>query len=200
MMPTRRWLLRSAAAFPLLAPFAGRAADDPRMTERAYGRANAAVTVDEYFSLTCPHCAAFSRDTMPRVRTELIAPGKLRIVFRDYPLDQLALTAAAVARALPVDRYEPFVTTLLGSQDRWAYARDINPQEELWKLAAAAGMGRQLFDLTVADDGLKSFILGVQDEGEKKWGVHSTPTFIIKGRAHAGALSFETFSGLVTAA
>ena len=105
----------SAVAPPSLAPSAS---NDPRLTDRSVGRADAPVTVMEFYSLTCPHCAAFYRETFPRIKSELIDTGKLRFVFWDFPLDQVALTAAMVARTLPPERYEPFTAALLASQDR----------------------------------------------------------------------------------
>jgi protein-disulfide isomerase len=137
----------AAIATPFL-PRAGRADTDARLTERSLGSASAPVTVTEYFSLTCPHCARFARDVLPRVQKELIDTGKLRWVFRDYPLDQVALTAAMIARTLPASRYEPFVDALLASQDRWAFARGVNSTDELAKMAALAGMSRATFQLT----------------------------------------------------
>ena len=80
-------------------------------------------------------------------------------MFHDYPLDQIALLAAQVARYLPVDRYEPFVDALFATQDRWAFARDANHTEELWKTAGLAGMSRATFDKAVADDELKNWIV-----------------------------------------
>ena len=102
----------------------------------------AKTTVEECFSLTCTHCAAFARETFPQIKSELIDTGKLRWVFRDFPLDQVALLAAMVARYLPPDRYEPFVMALFANQDRWAFAQGVNTADELWKTAALAGMSR----------------------------------------------------------
>ena len=94
------------------------------MGERSLGDPKAPVTVAEFFSLTCTHCAAFAREVMPDIKAKLVDTGKLRFVYHDYPLDQIALIAAMVARALPAERYEPFVSALLASQDRWAFAPD----------------------------------------------------------------------------
>lgn len=202
-MPTRRTMLAASLLLPatsLVAP-AARAEDaDPRFAERAIGKPDAKVTVQEYFSLTCTHCAAFQKETFPRVKAELIDTGKIRYIWRDYPLDQLALYAAMVARALPPERYEPFVTALLATQDRWAFNRSANPVEELAKLAMLAGMARTTFDATVRDDKLKQFVLEEQSSGEKQYSVSSTPTFVINGKANAGAMSFENFSKAVDAA
>jgi protein-disulfide isomerase len=184
MQVSRRFLLQvggftTAAG---LLPSAARAeSSDPRMADRAIGSATAPVRVDEFFSLTCPHCAAFHRQTMPQVRKELIDTGKLRMVFHDFPLDQLALTASAVARALPAERYEPFVAALLASQDRWAFARGVNATEELWKMAALAGLSRETFNAAIADTALKNAILQGQDEAQKTYQIDSTPSFIFNG-------------------
>ena len=128
----RRSLLSLVAASPFL-PNVVRAADaiDPR-AERFVGKPDAKTAVHEYFSLTCTHCAAFAKETMPQVQKNLIDTGAVRWVFHDYPLDQLALTAAMVARYLPVDRYEPFINALFATQNRWAFGRGGNPTDELW--------------------------------------------------------------------
>ena len=200
MMPTRRTLLAaSLLALPSL-PAARAEGDDPRMADRAVGNADAKVTVQEYFSLTCTHCAAFQKETFPRVKAELIDTGKVRYIWRDYPLDQLALYAAMVARALPPERYEPFVSALLGTQDRWAFTRSTNPVEELGKLALLAGLSRPTFDTTVRDDKLKQFVLDEQTLGEKKYSVNSTPTFVFNDKPTAGAVSYDTFLKAVEAA
>lgn len=190
------------ADVPAAAPAAG---GDPRMAERSLGSAGAPVTVMEFFSLTCPHCAAFHRETFPQVRAQLIDTGKLRMIFRDFPLDQVALTAAMVARSLPPERYEPFCAALFASQDRWAFARGVNSVEELAKMAALAGLSRAAFDAAIADQGLKAAILKAQEEGDKTYHVDSTPSFIFNGPARqnvreSGGRSFDEFAKLVASA
>ena len=120
------------------------------------GKPDAKVNVHEYFSLTCTHCAAFAARHVPPDQGEADRTGTVRWVFHDYPLDQLALTAAMVARYLPVDRYEPFINALFATQNRWAFTRGGNPTDELWKTAALAGMSRATFDQAISDDGLAS--------------------------------------------
>lgn len=211
-MHTRRKTLLALGGTALL-PWSGamfaaspaRAEDDPHMTDRAIGSDKAPVTVAEWFSLTCPHCARFSQQILPKIRTALIDTGKLRYVFKDFPLDQVALTASMVARSLPADRYEPFCSALLASQDRWAFARGVNSTDELAKMAALAGMSRSAFDAAIADQTLKAAILAEQDVGVKTFQVDSTPTFIFNG-PHAknvrasGEMSFEDFAQKVTGA
>lgn len=200
MRLTRRSLLSVVAAVPFVLPAIGHAVDDPRLGERSIGKADAKVVVDEYFSLTCSHCAHFAKETLPKVKADLVEKGIVRLVYHDFPLDQIALTAAVVARALPAERYDAFIGALFASQDRWAFARGVNNIEEIWKFAALAGLPRATFDKTVADEALKMGILAAQDAAAKKYRIASTPSFIIKGETHAGALSFDRFNQLVTAA
>src|SRR3954453_5215869 len=156
-MPINRRLLLSTAVSGTiglgLAGVRPARAQDMTRAERAIGKADAKVVVAEFFSLTCTHCATFAKETLTRVKTELIDTGKVRWVFHDYPLDQVALAAAMVARHLPAERYEAFINALFATQDRWAFSRGVNPTEELWKMAALAGMSRSTFDAAIAATG-----------------------------------------------
>jgi protein-disulfide isomerase len=203
MQVSRRVLL---ALVPTLAlPATARAAEDARFAERAIGAADAPVTAIEFYSLTCSHCAAFARETMPRVKADLIETGKLRIIYWDFPLDQVSLTATMVARSLPPERYVAFTSALLATQDRWAFARNVNSTDELARMAALAGMPRESFNRAIADTELRTWILTRQDEGQKKYGVDSTPSFVLNGpgahdRREAGALGFDAFARVVAQA
>jgi len=198
----RRSLLAVAAVpfLPAIASAQTAAADDPRLADRFLGSESAPVTVAEHFSLTCSHCAEFHRNTMPRVKKELIEPGKVRMKFVDFPLDQLALRAAMIARSLPAERYEPFVGTLLSTQDRWAFNRAADPKEELAKLALLAGLSREAFDAAWADEAFARGLLERQLAAEKQFNVNSTPTFVVNGKATPGTISFDRFAELVAAA
>ncbi len=203
MPVTRRLLIAASAALPLAgAARAQTAAGDAdlRAGDRSLGSPDAKVQVVEWFSLTCTHCAGFQKETFPQVRAKLIDTGRIRYTWRDYPLDQVALTAAMVARALPAERYEPFISALLASQDRWAFARGVNSTEELAKYAALAGMSRETFNGAVADAGLKRAILTAQENAEKTSKVTSTPSFVINGKLMAGAVSYGDFEKAVDAA
>ncbi len=209
-MPLPRRHLIMAAPALIAAGAVARAAHaddatDPRLTQRSIGKPDAPVTVIEFFSLTCPHCAAFARDTLPQVEKDLVDTGKLRIVFWDFPLDKVALLAAMVARSLPADRYEPFCAALLASQARWAYARGVNVTEELWKMAALAGMSRTTFDATVADKGLQDGLLKLQDQAVKDYKVDATPYFVFNGPGmkdfrESGEQTYDGFAATVAKA
>jgi protein-disulfide isomerase len=174
-------------------------ADNNPRAERFIGKPDAKVTVGEYFSLTCPHCAAFAQGPFQEVKKNLIDTGTVRWVFHDYPLDQVALTASMVARYLPVDRYEPFINALFASQDRWAFARGNNPTDELWKIAGLAGMSRETFDKAIADTDLRTWIIQQQKADTDKWNIDSTPSFVINGQKYAGEMSYDAFRKLVPA-
>jgi len=177
------------------------AAADPRLSERAIGRPDAPVRVLEYFSLTCSHCASFHRDTLPQVKQKLVETGAVRFVYRDFPLDRLALAAAVVARSMPAERYEPFVGALLAAQDRWAFNRSADPMEELSKMAALAGMARLQFDAALRDEALARAIMEGVQAAEREHGVRSTPSFVFgpdgRSKTQAGAVGFERFQQLV---
>jgi protein-disulfide isomerase len=185
-------------ALSSLAATAARADDDPR-AERFVGKPDAKVTVGEYFSLTCTHCAAFAQETYPQIKQNLIDTGAVKWVFHDYPLDQVALTASMVARYLPVDRYEPFILALFASQNRWAFSRGADTTEELWKVAGLAGMSRTTFDKAIGDTGLRDWIIQQQKSDTDEWKIDSTPSFVINNQKYAGEMSYDAFRKLIPA-
>ncbi len=201
MFVTRRTFIAasaSLAAMPALPALAQ--GSDPRLTDRILGDPKAKVVVQEFFSLTCTHCSNWAQTVFPQVKTNLIDTGKVFYIYRDFPLDQVALTAAMVARALDPARYEPFVNALFSSQDHWAFDHNVDPTEELYKIAALAGMPRATFDSTIKDEKYRAAILAAQDAGSKKYGVDSTPTFVLNEKPYPGERSYEELSKLVAAA
>jgi protein-disulfide isomerase len=203
MSIARRHLLLATPAVALVPSLAraqgtpaAPAAADPRLGERSAGKADAPVTVIEYFSLTCSHCAAFHNQTWPQVKSRLVDTGKIRMVWRDFPLDQIALAAAVIARSLPAERYEGFIGALFASQDRWAFARGADNIAEIAKIAALAGMSRAQVDAALADQALQRGILEARLKGQQEFNISSTPTFVFNGRPQPGAVSYERFAEL----
>ncbi|HSU06386.1 MAG TPA: DsbA family protein [Acetobacteraceae bacterium] len=166
-------------------------------TERALGSPQAKNRVSEWFSLTCTHCARFAQETFPQIRKDLIDTGKVIWVFEDFPLDRVALQAAMVARALPPDRYEPFIMALFASQDRWAFAQGVDSTKELWNMAALAGMNRPTFEAAIGDSALQSWILAQQNNAEKKYQIDATPSFVVNGKKYSGEMSYSDFVKLL---
>lgn len=202
----RLMLAMPALALPVLAGSRSARADSASlkdaMAERSIGSADANVVVTEWFSLTCPHCAHYALEFLPQIRKEQVDTGKVRMIFRDFPLDQIALTAAMVSRSLPADRYLPFMEALFASQNRWAFARDVDHVAEIGKMAALAGLPKARFDAVVADEDLRAAILAGQDVAIKQFKIDSTPSFVFDGpkqKDHVvpGALAPDGFAAVV---
>ncbi len=207
MPVSRRTLLALSGSFAALSAASAPAwAQNASLTsERAVGDARAPVQVMEFFSLTCTHCATFARESFPQVKTDLIDKGKLHYIFRDFPLDRVALLGEMVARALPPDRYEPFLLAMFRTQDRWAFAQGVNSTEEIGKMAALAGMPSDTFQKVIHDDALRGWILAEQAAAEKKYGINSTPTFVVDGPkaknlVRAGEMPFDAFQKMIAQA
>lgn len=169
---------------------------DPRLNERFSGNPAAPLVVQEFFSLTCGHCAAFHLNTWPTVKSELVDTGRIRFVFMDFPLDEIALSAAMIARALPPLRYEAFIATLFQTQNRWAFAQG-QQLEELARLAALAGMNRADFDRTLADEAFKRGILEARLASQNRWQIRATPSFVFGSRLASGNMSPAEFRAQV---
>lgn len=163
--------------------------------EHSLGDPQAPVTIIEYASLTCPHCAHFHTEILPELKERYIAPGKVRLIYRDFPLDQRALTAAALAHCAGPDRYFSFLDVLFQTQASWAQADDH--VAGLKRLGKLGGLSDAEMDACLADQELTDGILRTRLEGQNEYDIGSTPTFIIDGQAHAGARDIDEFSALI---
>lgn len=186
-------LIAAALAWAALAYSPARAADVPQLQpgDRVLGKADAPIVIFEYFSLTCPHCAAFDQETLPEVKKNWIDTGKAKLVYRDFPLDQEALFAAAVARCLPPQRYPGFIDVVFANQRDWAAASDY--KAALAKLAKIAGMSQADFDACTGNKKLSDDILAAEYDAQKRYGINSTPTFFVNGKKVVGDLPYSDF-------
>jgi protein-disulfide isomerase len=154
----------------------------PDLGERVLGEADAPVTVIEYASATCGHCASFHKDSFPALKKDYIDTGKVRFVFREFPLDELALAAFMLARCAPENRYFPIIDVLFEEQQSWTR----NAREELLKIARMAGFTPESFDQCLQDEDVAKGILAIRSTAAEQYGVQSTPTFFINGEMIAG--------------
>ena len=159
--------------------------------EHVLGDENALVTMIEYASLTCPHCAAFHSQVLPELKEKLIDTGKLKLIFRDYPLDNIALNAAAIAQCAGDDRYFGVLGLLFKSQMTWARSND--PMGSIKEVVRFAGLTGDAVDACIADQELIDGIVGSRLTGEQEYNVNSTPSFIIGGETIAGGREAEFF-------
>ncbi|HET6518369.1 MAG TPA: DsbA family protein, partial [Geminicoccaceae bacterium] len=150
---------------------------------------DAPVTVIEYASLTCSHCAAFHNETLPALKERYIDTGKVRLVYRDFPLDQRALDAAAVAHCADPADYFTFLGVLFKNQASWANAQDHIPA--LVMLAKLGGLPEERVRACLADQALLDGILRERLTGQDEHDVRSTPSFVIGGETHAGNRPIE---------
>lgn len=205
---TRRAALAVAISIPAAAAFAqapgpqafeptAPGPDTPRPLpgERIIGRADAPVAVIEYHSLTCGNCANFHTTMFPRIRTTFIEPGLVRFVMRDFPLDRVALEAAAMVHCGGPERYEALISTLYANKESWAHSPDARTW--LRRAGTLAGIPAARIDACMTDRGFTDQILLMRLQGEREFRVDATPSFVINGQLHRGVQSFERFSALV---
>ncbi len=179
---------QAAAASPI-PPF------DEIMGDRVMGNPDAKITIIEYASLTCPHCAAFHADTLPELKKEFIDTGRVKLIFREFPLDGLALRAAMMARCAPKERYDALLSALFKTQNQWARAKD--PVSALANLGKLSGIDGATVDACLSDQALADQVIQVRLDGEKQFAIKSTPTFIVQDRKVEGAQGFGTFKKII---
>jgi protein-disulfide isomerase len=172
-------------------------ADDPPLGElmqpsplgdMALGNEKAPVTIIEYASMTCPHCAHFAEATYPELKKKYIDTGKVRFIFREFPLDQLAAAGSMLARCAGPDKYFPLIETLFAQQREWVVQKPLEP---LMAIAKQAGFTQDSFQACLKNQQVLDGIEKTRDKAAEKFGVNSTPTFFINGKRFAGALSIE---------
>jgi protein-disulfide isomerase len=176
------------------------AATGPRREngDMVIGADNAPITIIEYASLTCPHCARFHTETLPKLKSEYVETGKVKYVFRDFPLDGLALRAAAIAQCAGPERYFTFLDVFFQQQSNWTRGND--PEQmlaSLKRLARTGGMSEAQIDDCLKNKQVQDSILASRMTGENQFNVRSTPTLVINGPTHPGALPFDELEKLL---
>lgn len=164
---------------------------------RGVGNPNAPIKIQEFFSLTCNHCANFYKDEYPIIKTNLIDTGKVYFVYEEFPLNGPALYGSMIARCLPQERYNGFIDILLTTQDKWAFSGDF--KEALKQNAKLAGMSEEEFDTCFSNTELQKAIATNIQEASEVWKVNSTPSFVINDgeRIIYGAQPAANFEKLV---
>ena len=202
MTVTRREFALGVSALALTAAIAGFPNIDPAaaqsmaelmtpgpLGEMALGDEKAPVTIIEYASMTCPHCATFHATTYPELKKRYIDTGKVRFIFREFPLDQLAAASFMLARCAGPDKYFPMIETLFAQQQQWVVQRPLQP---LMAIAKQAGFSEQSFNECLKDQNILDGIEDVRQRG-MKLNVQSTPSFFINGKPLRGAFTIEEF-------
>ncbi len=149
--------------------------------EAVLGSADAKVTVVEYGSMTCGHCANFATKVFPEFKTKYIDSGKVRFIFREFPLDNLAAAAAMIARCSGGEKTLAMIETLYEKQADWAFTNG-NPVPKLFDIAKQAGFTQESFDKCLTDQKLLDQITAGRTRATEAFGVSSTPTFFVNGK------------------
>ena len=166
----------------------------PALGDRSLGKDDAPVTIVEYASMTCPHCAQFHETTYPELKKRYIDTGKVRFIFREFPLDPLAAGASMLARCAEKEQFFPLIETLFQQQRSWAVDKPIPP---LMALAKQAGFSEQKFNACLSDQKTLDAMQAEQKRASEKFGVNSTPTLFVNGRIQKGGMSIDDLAKVI---
>jgi protein-disulfide isomerase len=163
----------------------------------AEGKADAPVTIIEYASMTCTHCAAFHQNVFGDLKKNYIDAGKVRFILREFPLDPLATAAFMLARELGEDKRDAAVNLLFSQQKNWAFVD--KPLDGLANVLKQTGMGQERFEAILKDQALYDKVNKVRDRAAEKFGVNSTPTFFVNGEKYTGEVSLADIDKIIAA-
>ncbi len=170
-----------------------KASDLPDLT---LGSADAKVTIVEYASMTCPHCAHFENDVFDNLKKKYIDSGKVRFVYREFPLDNLAAAVSMLARCAGGDKTFPLIQTFYAKQADWAFTQG-NPVPKLFDIAKQAGFTQESFDKCLTDQKLLDQITAQRTRASDTFGVNATPTFFINGKKLQETPTLEAFDKVI---
>ena len=186
----------SFAATPATPSAAAKAILQPTPEDRILGNPSAPITIVEYASMSCPHCAHFQTEVLPTIKKDWIDTGKAKLVLRDFPLDPPALSAAMIARCAPPQRFYAFADAFFSAQEQWVTARDY--RAALQRLAKLGGMDDAAFNACLANKAMENKVLDSRLTAAKQLGVDSTPTFFVNGTQFNGAPTVPQFEKLLS--
>ena len=164
--------------------------------DRILGNPDAPITIVEYASMTCPHCAHFTNDVLPELKKKWIDTGRAKLVMRPFPLDQVALRAEMLARCLPPERYYPMIETLFKTQDKWAVPQDWRAALE--RIARLAGVGSKEFDACLANKALEDEIVQSRLAASTQLDINGTPTIFVNGKKFEGPPTVEALDEVLS--
>jgi protein-disulfide isomerase len=165
------------------------------LPEMSIGKADAKVTIVEYMSMTCPHCARFHNETYDAIKTKYVDSGQVRFVLREFPFDPRAAAAFMLARCAPEGQYFPMVSMLFKQQETWAAAP--NGRDALLQMSKLAGFTQESFEACLTNQKLLDDVQATMQKGDKDFGVKATPTFFVNGKKYSGEMSVATMSALI---
>ena len=160
-------------------------------SERILGQSKAPIELIEYASLTCPHCAKFHNGPWVKIKKEYVDTGKAKLIYRDFPTDQLALAASMIARCAPKTRYFGIVKIMFETQDNWRNSQ--NPRQALANIGRIAGMSLETVNQCINSKVAYESVMRLREEGSKKFNIDATPTLIVNGEKIDSGLKIEEY-------
>jgi protein-disulfide isomerase len=167
-------------------------AKEPAHGEMSLGKPDAKVTIVEYASASCPHCAAFANDELPKLMKDYIDTGKVRLLFREFPHNDAALGAFMIARCAPKEKYFPLVEVMFKTQQKWV----PNPLVGLKEIALQAGFTEETFMACLNNKDVAKSVLDERARGES-FGVQGIPTFFINGERYKGEYTLDAMKKVI---
>ena len=159
------------------------------------GNKDAKVTIIEYASMTCIHCANFHKNIYPKIKENYIDTNKIKFIYRDFPLDKQALFGSVLAKCAPKEKYFDFVKLILETQKKWI-SNDETFIDKLKNIGKLAGLNEAKINECFKNEQLVDNILKISSDGEKKYNINSTPSLIINEKKYS-AMSYENFEKIV---
>ena len=161
------------------------------------GDKNAPVTIIEYASLSCSHCADFHNNTLEDLIKEYVDTGKARIVFRDFPFNYPALLGSMVLRCIPEDVRYDYMNALFQLQQKWVVRENAKSTQELYKIMQSGGMTKEEFETCTNNVELENTILQALIAAQNEFNIQSTPSFLINGNLVEGNKSIKEFRQII---
>ena len=161
------------------------------------GDENAPITIIEYASLSCSHCADFHINTLPELIKEFVDTGKARIVFRDFPFNYPALLGSMVMLCISKDIRYDYMNALYMLQHNWVFSENTKTKQELYKIMQSGGMTKEEYDACIYNTELEKEILEGVMEAQNQFNIKSTPSFIINGNLIEGNKSIKEFRQII---
>ena len=163
----------------------------------AIGDSEAPITIIEYASMSCSHCADFHNNTLGDLKSEFIDSGKVRFVFRDFPFNYPALAGSMMMRCVPNDVRYDYMNALYKLQKSWVNRDHSKTREELYKIMQSGGMKKEDFDLCLSDINLENDLLEGVMNAQREFNIRSTPSFIVNGVLYSGNKNIKEFRQII---
>ena len=161
------------------------------------GDESAPITIIEYASLSCSHCADFHTNTLETLKEEYIDSGKVRFVFRDFPFNYPALLGSMVLRCIPEDVRYDYMNALFQLQTNWVDKESTKTTQELFKIMRSGGMTKEEFDTCITNVDLENKILQGVIGAQSEFNIQSTPSFLVNGILVEGNKSIKEFRQII---